>query len=270
MERNEILEALRKFGLSAYEASAYTALVLLGPSKAGAVCKEAGVPQSKIYEVLDQLIDKQLVEFVGGRPKEFRALPPSVGLKNLIEDREKALEELKSRLSILDGSFKALASEEVIDGVWSAKERGLRDFIEKLSDMYDRTKKYAYLITRDFTWHPRLVDSVKACIKRGVKIKTVTMREIDEDNYHRAKYFQKCGVMIKFFKTDVHPRIIVVDGREVLIRLDQNPKKTRNFQFTSLYSADPSLVTVFDGYMKNLWRTAKPVNFEGIAKKLKS
>ena len=268
MERKEIIEILKNFNLTRYEAYAYTALLTLGPSKASDISKEAEVPQSKIYSVLEKLTDKHLVEFAGGTPKRFRAVSPNIGLRTLLEERELALKELKSKINFLAKSLKSL-KREVIEGVWTTKGKGLTDFVNRLSDMYDRGKKYAYVVTRDFTWSPRVAKSVKAAIKRGVKIGGISIKGIDKTNYHRAKWFNDRGVTIKVFKTDVHPRIIDVDGREVLIRLDYNPTATRNFKFTSLYSADPSLVKVFDVYMKNLWKIAKPVDFDKLARKLR-
>jgi sugar-specific transcriptional regulator TrmB len=268
MEREEVIKTIKSFGLSGYEAAAYATLLTLGVSKASDVCKDAGIPQSKIYEVLDSLVGKHLVEISEGRPKKFRALPPAVGLKRLIEEKEESLKRLKDKLAEIDASIKALAAYDVIEGVWAAKEKGLKDFIDRLCEMYTRSKQYTCVITRDFTWTPKLVETINACIKRGVEVRAIAMKDIDSDNYHRAKYFHEHGAKIRIYKTKVHPRIAVMDGMEVLIRLDQDPNKPRDFRFTSLYSADPSLVTIFDKYMKNLWSMAKPIDFDAVAKKL--
>lgn len=91
------------------------------------------------------------------------------------------------------------------------------------------------------------------------------MGKIDDANYYRAKWYDAHGIQLKIFKTEVHPRIVVVDGKEVLIRLDHDPLKKR-FTFHSLWSEDPGLVKVMDEYMKNLWRMAETVNFSKIPK----
>ena len=82
---------------------------------------------------------------------------------------------------------------------------------------------------------------------------------------HPAAYFFYKEKVIKVFKTEVHPRIVVVDGREVLIRVDHDPLK-KKFTFHSLWSEDLSLVKVFDAYMKTLWRIAEPIDFRKIPK----
>jgi len=65
-----VVEMLRDFGLSEYEARMYFVLLTLGESKVTALTKRAYVPQSKGYEVLDRLIDKGFVEQISTeRPK---------------------------------------------------------------------------------------------------------------------------------------------------------------------------------------------------------
>jgi len=261
-----MLDILNNFGMSEYEAKVYSTMVLLGPTKAGTISKESKVPQSKIYEVLDQLIEKQVVEFLGGRPKEFRAIPPQFALRTLLQNREKNISELRSLITQLNGFLKPSKSyEEVSEGIWVSKGRGFIEFFDKLSQMLDSSKKYVYAITRDFSYSPQLREAVKKCKKRRIDLKIMGMGAIDDANYYRAKWYDVHGIKLKVFKTEVHPRIVVIDGKEVLIRLDHDPLKKR-FTFHSLWSEDPSLVKVFDVYMKNLWRIAETVDFKKIPK----
>lgn len=53
-----VVEMLRDFGLSGYEARMYFVLLTLGEAKVTALTRRAYVPQSKGYEVLDRLIEK--------------------------------------------------------------------------------------------------------------------------------------------------------------------------------------------------------------------
>lgn len=266
MESQKVLEILKKFGMNEYESKVYATMVQLGPTKAGIISRESKVPQSKIYEVLDQLIEKQLVEFLGGRPKEFRAIPPQFALRTLIQSEEKNIIELKGLTTQLNGFLKPNKSyEEVSEGIWVSKGRGFIEFFDKLSQMLDSTKKYAYAITRDFSYSPQLREAVKKCKKRKVDLKIMGMGSIDENNYYRAKWYDAHGIKLKIFKTEVHPRIVVIDGKEVLIRLDHDPLKKR-FTFHSLWSEEPGLVKVFDVYMKNLWKMSEEVDFKKIPK----
>ncbi|OGW52415.1 MAG: hypothetical protein A2Y81_03445 [Nitrospirae bacterium RBG_13_43_8] len=261
MDKKSIAEVFRNFGLSDYESRTYSALLFIGPSKVSDISKESKVPQSKIYEVLEKLMAKQLVEVYGIRPKEFRAIPPNVAFKNVLAEKEKQMTELRENIGMLTDVLKQNKQDEVLDGIWTTKENGWKSFINKVCDMISRSNKYIYVVTRDFSWSYRLGQLIKSSFKRGVEIRMISIREIDSSVYQRAKWMHDHGAKIKVFNANVHPRIINSDGREIILRLDSNPTKRDSFYFTSIWSKDASLVKVIDTYLKGLWDIAKPVNF---------
>jgi len=264
VERKKIVETLKKFGLTEYQSKVYSTLVFLGPSKVGEICKNSKVPQSKIYDVLEELVERQFVEVFEGRPKEFKALPPEVVLKMLIEEKERKIENLKKDAEWIKKVLKPTISEEdIIEGIWTQKGEKSKEVLNRLAKMLENCSNYAYDITRDFSYTSSFREAIKKCVKRGVKIMTISMSRITEKNYYKAKWYHSLGLPIRIFETRVHPRILVVDGKEVSIRLDHNPFK-RTFTFQSIWFREPSLVKVFDRYMKNLWKISKPADLNAI------
>jgi len=261
MEKEEILRTLVSCGLSEYESKVYSSLVFSGPSKAGAISKDSKVPQSKIYEILDQLMNKQLVEMFDGRPKEFKAAEPETALKNILEDKAREITALKSRIDSMSSFLRPAKKDEIVGGVWTIKGEKFKEFFNKTSEMIGRSKDYVYAITRDFSRTASMAETVKKCVRRGVKIRVIGMEKINEMNYYKAKWYHDKGIEVRIFETKVHPRIIVSDGREILMRLDYSPQKRNGFFFSSLWSEDESLVTVIDSYVKNMWKNAEPIDF---------
>ena len=262
MEKGEILRTLINCGLSEYESKVYVSLVFLGPSKAGIISRESNVPQSKIYEVLEQLMNKQLVEVFDGRPKEFKAAEPEIAIKNLLEEKTREIETLKSKIEDMSTFLKPTKKEETLSGIWTIKGEKFKEFFNKTAEMLTRSEKYVYAITRDFSRSSSMAEGVKKCIRRGVVIRVIGMEKVSKKNYYKARWYYDHGINIKIFETKVHPRIVVVDGKELLLRLDYNPYKRNRFRFNSLWSEDPSLVVVMDNYVKNMWESARPVNFK--------
>jgi len=267
MERSEVLEVLEKLGLNEYESRVYTSLVLLGPSKASEISNESEVPQSKIYDILEGLMNKQLVEVFEGRPKEFKAVGPEIAFRNFLEKEEKQLKELKLRMDSISSSLKP-RREEITGGIWSIKGRKWAEFFNKTSEMLDRSEKYAYGVTRDYSLSAKLIEAVKACVRKGVKVKVIGMEIPNEVSYNRVKWYKDAGVEVRVFETKLHPRIVLIDGKEVLLRLDHDPTKRNRFGFNSIWSDDTSLVKVIDTYIKNLWKKAVPINLKKISSKL--
>ncbi|MFH0711307.1 MAG: helix-turn-helix domain-containing protein [Candidatus Aenigmatarchaeota archaeon] len=264
MEKKEILELLGNFGLSEYESKAYCSLLLSGPSKAGDLSFESGVPQSKIYETLEMLMEKQMIEVFEGRPKEYKALPTDQALRNLIEEKEVEIQKLKTNTINLTKVLKENKEEkEVLEGVWMVKGRKFNEFFDILSDMLNKSEKYAIAITKNFSYSSRLREAVKSCKRRKVDFKIIGIGPITSDNYLRAKWYHANGIPVRVFDTNIHPRILVIDGKEVNIRLDHEHTK-KKFAFHSISSRDPSLVKVMDTYMKNLWNHSMPVDFKKV------
>jgi sugar-specific transcriptional regulator TrmB len=266
LQKEEIMQLLRKFDLTDYESRAYCALLFMGTGTIGEISKESKVPQPKLYAVLDSLMNKQLVEFLGDRPREFKVIPPEIVLRSKLEEKENELKTTREKIEMLVNYLKPSdGKENVFEGVWTVKGSGSKDFMERLARMFDKSHDYVFIISRNFTWSSRLAESIKAANRRDVKIRTIAIKEIDSDNYLRAKWFHTHGVEIRLYKTEVHPIILLADGKEVLIRMDQKPTQTEKVRFVSLWSEDQSLVSVFDFYVKNLWKMAKPVDLKRAA-----
>jgi sugar-specific transcriptional regulator TrmB len=77
-QQEHLTQAFCKLGLSLYQAKVYSALASLGPSGVAEIQRTSGVPRTKIYEVLEQLLDMGAVEFQSGRPTIYNSLSPSV------------------------------------------------------------------------------------------------------------------------------------------------------------------------------------------------
>ncbi|MEM5843690.1 MAG: helix-turn-helix domain-containing protein [Candidatus Aenigmatarchaeota archaeon] len=257
IKKDEILNTFKELGLSEYETKVYSALLFLGPSKVGKISKVSKVPQSKIYGVLEELTQKELVEVFDGRPKEFKAIPIKIAFKNLLHKKEENLRILKSRINFLTKLFRPLKNdEEFCEGIWVQKNEKSWEALNRFSTMLENCKEYVFDITKDFSLTPSLRDSLRRCVKKGVELRVISTTKITKENFCRAKWFYDNGFKIKVFEAGNHPRVLIVDGKEVGIKLESNSNK---FYFQFLWSKNNSLVRIFDNYAKALWKIAKPL-----------
>lgn len=268
MKVEGIIKFLQSLGLTEYEAKTYSVLSMTGPMKAGDVSKESGVPQSKIYWVLEDLIEKQLVEVAEGKPKEYRAAAADVALKRILEEKEKSISSVKSELKEVSSYLKPVKGGESMSGIWTVRGRNWVEFFNKASEMIGRSRKYVYGVTRDFSRSAKLSEMVESAARRGVKVRVLGMEEISAENYFKAKWYLEHGTELRLIDTKLHPRIVVIDGKEVLLRLDHDHSKKDGFPFSSVWSEDPSLVKVFDTYVRNVWDKAKSVDLKEIERKM--
>ena len=68
-------DLLEHIGLALYERRALMALMLCGVADAATLCREGGVPTSKIYLAMEKLAGLGLVQIQPTRPKVFAAFP---------------------------------------------------------------------------------------------------------------------------------------------------------------------------------------------------
>jgi HTH-type transcriptional regulator, sugar sensing transcriptional regulator len=88
---------LEEIGLTDSEIKVYLALLKLGSSKKGPLVKESKITSSKIYEVVDKLIEKGLASYViKNKVKHFNASTP-LRIKDYIKEKENELKEKEKK-----------------------------------------------------------------------------------------------------------------------------------------------------------------------------
>lgn len=91
----EYLEkVVHDFGFTKYEAKAYLTLLTNGPANAYEISKNSGIPGPKVYETMDRLTQKGLVNPVGSNPKIYHPLP----IEEFIKMKESEFLERKKTL----------------------------------------------------------------------------------------------------------------------------------------------------------------------------
>lgn len=105
---DEAVKKLKEIGWSEYESKTYSALVSLGRTTASQIAKVSQVPPNRVYQILDKLKEKHIVEDVQptrGGPRIFRPKDPHVLFNDLkieyntkIDQAQNELEKLKERV----------------------------------------------------------------------------------------------------------------------------------------------------------------------------
>ena len=243
MEKVEVLNILQSLGLSDYESKVYFGLVLLGPAKASEISKQAEVPQSKIYVTPESLMEKQLVEVSQERPKIFKAIAPSFVVKNLLEAKEEEFKSLRQKAFLIARMLKPIeADEEIVEGIWVQKVEKYMEILDRLVQMIKKAKKYIYDLTKSLPYSSKYREALLDCKERGVSLRLMAM---SLDDREKLKWYIKNGIRVKLLEARVHPRIVMVDGKEVAMRLDAS-----KLAFQSIWSQDPCFVGMIDNYLK--------------------
>jgi len=265
MQKEEIAQVLQKFGLTQYESKAYVTLALLGEAKALEISKEAGIPQSKIYSTLENLMKKQLIEILDERPKRFKVIAPSYVIKNFLKAKKEELLDLKKKAYLVGRILKPIEmDEDEIEGVWVQRSESYMENLERSVELLKKAKKSVFDVCK-LSYSSSYREALLECKKRKVDVHLI-LTKIEKEKLLGIKWYLENDIKLKFFEIEHHPRVLVIDGKEVSIKIEHG----NGFGFQSIWSKDPCFVKMVENYMKVLWEKAKDVNLKSLAELMKN
>lgn len=265
---SEVADELKSFGLSTYEAASYYALLLAGPSEAGAIASKANVPSGRVYDVLNALVEKSLAQVQDGRPKLYRALTPRVALANLLSLKKRESDERYESLTRLASDIEKRLAPRVKDktsGFYAVSigESDGRVFLtEKVKEA--RTE---ILVNLEFKRYDpadvALFTAFEDAVKRGVRVR-VLVRDEEIPYIVESPYNQLIAdTMIPHLGTALDVRIIkgeqvpfgVIDQEKALVAV-KNPLDPAAY-FALVFVWDPAFGRDLHGKFEELWRGAE-------------
>ena len=265
-----IRDSFKTLGLTNYQTRVLITLIKHGEAKASDVSELSGVPRSKVYMVLDQLVDLGFVDKIPGRPLRYKAKPPEEILDRL---KYNVLVEHTNKLKLIDESRHKILRE--LKNLYKPIEVKPRELVRVVSVgepseretriMYNEAKREINIISRSFEYYPKVRSELISARERGVKIKILLLNERFLDR--RSKKIQKKIVEtikneltaeIKFSKTHLPLRGTIVDpsyeyktGKAIFVVEDpRTPLYLRDAAITE----NPSLVAGMKKYFDLIWK----------------
>src|SRR3989338_6489490 len=93
---------LEQIGITRGEIAVYQALIGLGSGTAGPIITKAKISPSKVYNILERLMDKGLASFiVKNNRKYFEAAPPSRILDYLLDKEEQIQKQMENAKEVI-------------------------------------------------------------------------------------------------------------------------------------------------------------------------
>ena len=118
----EAVDSLMELGMTEYEARCFVALTQLSEGTAKEVSRIADVPQSRVYDIADELHQMGVVDVQESEPRKYRVLPVQRALERLQREYDDALETAADRLQDLE------TRSTQPEGAWEiADQRDVRD-----------------------------------------------------------------------------------------------------------------------------------------------
>lgn len=160
----DAVEALERLGLTEYEARCFVGLVRISQGTAKETSRVADIPRSRVYDTLDRLHDRGLVDVQESDPREYRAVEFDEALGLLRRGYESNIETARSAMADVE-----TVETEEDQGVWAvASQDHVLDRITAVCE--DAEDEIHYLFADTVTPKDVVLDRLAAAVDRGVAV----------------------------------------------------------------------------------------------------
>jgi len=204
----EIGGTLRELGIGGYAANAFCALTRVAQTTAGDLVRTTGIPDSKIYYALDELVEQGLAEVQEGKPKSYRLVPPAeieARLSRLMEARRERERDAITRLVSLVEPLRSASRSPTTDLAYIVK--GTTNVLARAESMVASARREIVLLTSDVDVVRRLEAGLLNAVGRKVRVKlAIPEMDLPKELARRAEVREIVCACV----------LLVVDGQQVL------------------------------------------------------
>ena len=206
------VEALQDIGLSDGEVKVYLALIELGPSTAGPIMKRSRVSSSKIYDVLERLMQKGIVSYVTKeKTRVFQAEDPTK-IIDLVSEQEERLQKKKKEIEKLVPQLR--------------KEGGVKNEIQ---------------VYKGFKGVQTITEHIYTNLKKGDTWYNIGVPSFQEDKYHNYWYEDH----LKRIKHGIRCRMLFNIGTPRETLLNRNSYKGCDARYMPIPVETPSWILIY-------------------------
>ena len=221
------VEQLEHFGLSTYAARTFVALASFGTGTARDVSQVSEVPRTRVYDAIDELHDRGLVDVLHSSPKQFWAISAETASQSFEHDLQYRTEMLRTALSELEPVERQAEQRGVwtVDGHTAVTDRA-REFFESAEE------EIVYMTVEDLLTED-LIKGLGEAADRGVTIKlagvSTEVQNCIQDAIPGATMFESLWL----WSDTSAGRLMMVDGRKTLVSVlvngeDASPSDPRS------------------------------------------
>jgi HTH-type transcriptional regulator, sugar sensing transcriptional regulator len=276
MLRKQLIE----LGLIRYEVDAYICILKYGISEAGIIYKEAKIPYGKIYETLNSLVSKGLLEVQNTRPKKYMVKKPKIALNNyfsnikkqrdddleatrkLITNIGEEIDNIQIQKSPEKSFWKTAMDEEINQMIKSNFEEAEKEvcillyFPNKLDERsnFHSGEKDDFNLTQN--------EMMKA-FSRGIKLRILSSKELglmhnSQNNASQSGKKMMNNIEFRFTDKPFPAYFTIIDNDKVIFSIIDPIEQNNIIAMTKVW--DPRLAKKLKGKFEEMWKTAKELH----------
>lgn len=260
------MTGLHELGLSSYEEDVYRSLLATGPATATEISDFSNVPRGRIYDILNGLSARQLVQVRSNDPKRYAAVESETAINVLLLERFHELEQEWARLlDVAERLRSGLIHQTPREGsLWSGSlgSNGMTMALQEHVQTIDEDLRMAlgppYENAQVDTFHSELVEFF-SCIDDDITVDLVcsagvletlseTLPELVADHSADVEIRGRRQIPLSFD---------IIDHSKTTIEI-LHPQSDRE-RFGFIGTTDTDLVGQFAHHFQQLWSDSKPI-----------
>ncbi len=244
MANSNTFELLERLGLTEYEAKTLSTLFKLKEAEAPNISRTAQVPKTRVYDVLEKLIKKDLLIEIKGRPKLYRAIDPQKAIDLLITTKKEQLDQLKEDATELKDELLLYTShDEKGERVMKVKDK--QDFERILGQELLKANTSIHGLTEITDNHDIIHDALSKAKNKNIKIKLL--------NSYPSKKLQTHGE-IRHLNHGLNA--FIIDNKKVVLAISDFKKDKPEYNFTILNEHE-AIANALTHYFDAHWKSGK-------------
>ncbi len=243
MDTREMQDILSRLGLTEYESKTLTSLLRLNEAKAPDISREAQVPKTRVYDVLDKLVEKDLIIEIQGRPKRYRAREPEKVFNELLTSKKQEIKHLEKETSEMQSRMiPGITEDEFGEKVLKVKEK--QDFVRILAQEISKAKDSIHAFTEIAPQHLVLRNAMAQAKQNNVEVKM-----LHSLNGTELGKLRDLGVEMK--QADHGIEAFIIDGKKLVIALSDFKKDQPEYHFAIWHNSP--IIEPLTNHFNQLW-----------------
>ncbi|MFC7070118.1 TrmB family transcriptional regulator [Halobaculum lipolyticum] len=201
---------LRHLGLSTYAARTFVALTALGTATAKDVSEVSDVPRTRVYDAVDELHERGLVDVQQAHPKQFWAVSAESAGRTFRNDLQHRADQLTAALSAIreaDGRGEQR-------GVWTANGRA--SVTDRVVEFIDDAESEIVCMSVEELLDDPVLDAIADAADRGVSIEIAGSPPAVEDRILGVAPDASVFDSLWLWSDTPAGRLLMVDGSRTL------------------------------------------------------
>ncbi|MDD4983737.1 MAG: helix-turn-helix domain-containing protein [Candidatus ainarchaeum sp.] len=237
----EHVNNLKYLGLTEYQAKVLYALMKNKVSTISEIENIAGVPKTRIYDVMKELMDKDYVIQIEDKPKKYRIRNVDLVLDNLVETKEKEFNNVKVTVGTMKEMFKT--NEMPLQNKMIHMDK--KNFLKLLNEELANANLNICAFSGSEIGEKELKERLKKAVEKNISVKIVTHPE-------HKKHIWEIGGEGREFNHNLLAYLI--DGKKAIFRLNTDSEQQYK---VSIVENNDGLVNMMKSYFDNCWAQGK-------------